>query len=197
MEMAEADLHEIEEELSEEVEGLDREIRVIYEEIVSPRWNIETRRYPQTLYGYVMKSFSMIDVLSVYWSGETRWQTPRMMRFLMRYFGADRVPAYIAVQMWRHTLMHTGVPREFVFEGITYRWLLHWGDELPSEQHLTLSDAGRQKILNMSLLQLVDGLRSAVQTYFRDLNSDTTLQGNLVATLPSVRKRHIGTPSWW
>jgi hypothetical protein len=44
--------------------------------------------------------------------------------------------------MWRHKLMHTGEPRYLLDErtGKFYRWLLHWWELLPLEQHYTFAE---------------------------------------------------------
>jgi hypothetical protein len=58
----------------------------------------------------------------------------------------------LAVQVWRHKLMHTSQPRYLVDQATrkTYRWLLHWRDHLPRDQHFTLEDAGEFKALNLA-----------------------------------------------
>ena len=76
----------------------------------------------------------------------------------------------LAVQFWRHKLMHTSAPRELQYpvSGLTYRWLLHWGDEhLPREQHFEFQSGGAS--LNLSLIGLIDNTKQAASSYLAQL----------------------------
>jgi len=45
------------------------------------------------------------------WSGN-KPQTERMVDFMDRYMGYERQAHSLAVQLWRHKLMHTARPRQ-------------------------------------------------------------------------------------
>lgn len=167
--------------LMAEIEGFEREVNAVYSTLVLPHWgNDELHGFPQTLYGYMMVCFAHIDLFSAYWRGDTSpiGQTQRMIDFMQRYLSPNREACGVAVQMWRHTLMHTGAPRFLVDKDTqnTYRWLLHWGEHLPSDQHFTLNEGSHWKKLNMGLLYLIRDLRAGLDKYLADLSEDAELQ---------------------
>jgi hypothetical protein len=92
---------------------LQAEVKFMQDEIVAPGWNGPYHGMPRMLYGYMMSCFSFIDLLSQYaGSGVgSQGQTPRMISFMDQYFGYEHSTNAVAVQLWRHTLMHTANPR--------------------------------------------------------------------------------------
>src|SRR5262249_28813116 len=90
------------------IDQLVTEAEIVYQELVLPGWGSPDRHgFPRTLYGYVMNAFSIVDLLSVYWEPSEQQQTSRMRRLLVDYLNVPKRQAAIAVQLWRHTLMHT------------------------------------------------------------------------------------------
>jgi hypothetical protein len=175
-------------ELVSSLEGLEKEARTVYGELVVPHWDDAPQalfnRFVHTLYGFVMVCFSRIDLLSAYWRGNssTQGQSERMIDFMQKYgVSTDREACDVAVQIWRHKLMHTAEPRMLIESGsgITYLWLLHWSaDQLPRDKHFVLTQTGGQKILNIALVCLIEDLRRALNAYLADLSSDTGLQSS-------------------
>ena len=162
------------------VDAIDREARQVYLTLVLPHWGEELHGFPYTLYGYMMTLFARIDLLSAYWAGDasTKGQTLRMIDFMDKYMSSNREANSVAVQMWRHKLMHTSEPRNLLDERTNkvYRWLLHWGERLPADQHYTFAETSDSRILNLGLLYLIEDLRRAVGTYLSDLSVDPSLQ---------------------
>lgn len=78
-----------------------------------------------------------------------------------RHIGQRGLAHEIAIQMWRHALMHTG-PQRLVETNsqTTYLWLLHRGREhLPPDQHMTFSElGGGERILNKTLFYTLEDL---------------------------------------
>lgn len=144
---------------------LQSEVKIVQEQIVAPGWNGELHGMPRTLYGYMMGCFSSIDLLSQYWQGSSRNQTTRMAAYMFEGLGYERPVSSVAVQLWRHTLMHTANPRRIRDNrtGISYRWLLHWGSPyLPVDQHMKFQTlAADDWILGVGLNYLVDDVASA------------------------------------
>ena len=164
--------------LLEEVNRLKAEARSVYETVVLPGWGGAQHGLPDTLYGYLMGLFAKIDLASGYWAGKDSDQSARMVDFMTKYMNQDRRVNSILVQVWRHKLMHTAAPRALVdsSRNLTYRWLLHWGDEhLPREQHMNFQANG--EIFNLSLFWLIDDLERAFRGYVADLVLDPSLQG--------------------
>jgi hypothetical protein len=172
-----------------DIHRLSHEADLIYRHFVLPGWGGPDHGMVSTLYGYMMSAFSQIDLLSALWQGSERsqGQSQRMIAFMTKYM----IPTYeinsLAVQIWRHKLMHTGSPRQLVDSktGRTFRWLLHWGDEhLPRDQHFKLQSA--EPILNISLFGLLENLEHAVTKFFDELSHDSTLRDNFLAVEKAI-----------
>src|SRR5947209_6346801 len=121
-----ANLEEVANGTLTDLRQLREEIQVIYDGQVLPNWGSAIRHgFPRTLYGYVMSTFAMVDVISLLEHGDRVKQTPRMRRLLVDRLRVDTHAAAVAVQMWRHTLMHTGNPGVLVDRqtGLRYQWL--------------------------------------------------------------------------
>ena len=149
---------------------------------------------PDTLYGYTMGLFARMDLMSAYWRGTFKDQSARMVSFMTTYVQPDRMANSVAVQTWRHKLMHTAAPRELKDPqgGAPYRWLLHWGDEhLPREQHFQFQPGNHN--LNLSPFGLIENTRAAVSGYLADLGASPQLSANYEAVareLESYKLRH-------
>ena len=159
--------------IREGLELLRSEIGIVVRQVVAPSWgsNEHGHHFPRTLYGYLMNAFAFVDLLSQY-DNDDREQTRRMVAFMERRMGAGREAASVEVQMWRHTLMHAANPRPLPRGaqsrggGGNYLWLLHWGEPwLPRAQHMTVSDLGPDRVLNLGLVEFVEDLcRGACET---------------------------------
>ena len=166
-------------ELIGSVDRLAREVEEVYRKLVVPTWGGDLHGLPNALYGYMMGVFARIDLVSAHWRGTYKGdQTQRMVQFMDRYFGTNHEANSVAVQMWRHKLMHTAQPRYLRDSeaGILYKWLLHWGSHLPQEQHFTFITTGDSKILNLGLVYLIVDLRRAVERYRSKLAAEVKLQ---------------------
>ena len=153
-----------------ELDRLSIEVDIVYRTLVLPGWLGPNHGMPDTLYGYMMGTFSRIDLLSAYWRGTFQEQSERMVSFMTEHMNTQRQANSLAVQFWRHKLMHTSAPRELqdTVSGLTYRWLLHWGDEhLPREQHFEFQSGGAS--LNLSLIGLIDNTKQAASSYLAQL----------------------------
>jgi hypothetical protein len=158
------------------------EVQLITEQLVLPTWGGPLHGLPNTLYGLMMRAFSYIDLLSAYWRGADNEQSRRMVDFMECYLGIAREASSVAVQMWRHKLMHTAAPRNLTDRAhhMTYTWLLHWGpDHLPREQHFTFSDAQQSRVLAVGLAYLVEDLGRAMQAYLADVRTSEALHAKM------------------
>jgi hypothetical protein len=177
------DLTKFRKELTAHSEAFEREVKTVYSTLVLPHWESELHGFPQTLYGYMMALFARIDLLSACWKGNaaSKGQTECMIEFMTKYMSHDHEANSVAVQMWRHKLMHTGEPRYLLDErtGKSYRWLLHWWEHLPYEQHYTLVETSDSKILNFGLVYLIQDLNAGVDKYLADLAESPLLQNNV------------------
>lgn len=163
-------------ELLSELGALRSELIVIHNELVLPGWGSEDRHgFPRTLYGTVMNAMALADRLSCYVAGRTGGSQTNRMREVLESMGATGESAAVAVQLWRHTLMHTGYPLQVINSstGIAYRWLLHWGPQLPREQHMTvISPAPGDRILNMAAMYLAEDLEVHATALFAQWAED-------------------------
>jgi len=165
-------------ELVAEFDRLYAEADLVHRTIVLPGWLGPQHGLPDTLYGYMMGVFARIDLISAHWRGTFDNQSERMVSFMSAYIQPDRVANALAVQVWRHKLMHTSSPRILRDSrtGTEYRWLLHWGDpHLPRGQHFKLQ-SGNPTVLNLSLFGLVDDARRATVKYLEDVSLSSDLE---------------------
>lgn len=174
--------------LNEGMSRLSHEAWTVYQQIVLPNWGRPALRCPETLYGYMMAVFARIDLFSGLWRGSEAAQSVRMIEFLAHYMGVNRQTASVAVQVWRHKLMHTSRPRQLLetSTGIEYRWLLHWYDHLPRDQHFTFAEAPRMRILNLALLYLIEDLGTALTRYLADVRQDPILEANYIRAVNAL-----------
>ena len=166
-------------ELIGSVDRLALEVDEVYRKLVLPTWGGDLHGLPDALYGYMMGVVARIDLVSAHWQGTYKGdQTQRMIQFMDHYFGTNHEANSVAVQMWRHKLMHTAQPRYLRDSetGILYQWLLHWESELPQEQHFTFTITADSRILNLRLDYLITDLRRAVERYRTELASEAKLQ---------------------
>lgn len=178
-----------------ELERLAAEVNVVYDVVVRPGWMGQQHGMPDTLFGYIMCVFARIDLYSAHWRGTFGAQSDRMVSFLCEYAHPDRLANSIAVQIWRHKLMHTSAPRPLSDHttGTTHLWLLQWGDEhLPREHHFKFQ--GGNNVLSLSLAGLLADFRAAIPKYVGDLTTQADLQTNydlIEAELKSYELRVI------
>jgi hypothetical protein len=182
----------MEQQIFSDINRLKSEILYVFENDVLPNWGSEKLHgFPDTLYGFVMRTLSFIDLLSQLWDlapehikKSKGHQTARMIDFMDIYFDSDREKNTVLVFMWRHTLIHTTAPRIITDckTGIKYNWLLHWGaPHLPLEQHYEFNtNTPNQKILCIGLTYLINQLITAITDYTKDLKSNPDLRANLV-----------------
>lgn len=130
------------------------------------------------------------DLLSAYWRGSAapRDQTIRMIDFMNQYVSGDHKANSVAVQIWRHKLMHTSEPRFLLDErtGKVYRWLLHWWKHLPLSQHYTFADTSDSRVLSLGLVYLIADLKAGVEKYLADLSTSPMLQSNAGRTREEI-----------
>lgn len=181
-------------EVKQDLEMFETEVRTVYSElVVSNRENL--RSLLQTLYGYMMGVFARLDLYSSYWKGstESRGQTKRMVQFMSTYLSQDLEANAVAVQLWRHKLMHTSRPRAITDQhtGISYYWLLHWWERLPLERHYTFTNSSGRRILNLGLVYLIEDLRRSSNAYFSEVGSSSELQKRLASAKNELGSYHV------
>jgi hypothetical protein len=162
-----------------DIDRLRYDAELVYSRLVHGRDISPPATFDQTLYAYVMMAFAHIDRASSVWAGSEKEQTKRMVNFMTHYMRSDREANNVAVQLWRHKLMHTARPRQLRHPktGKTYYWLLHWAGELPVEQHWTFNDSDDRRIFAMGLMCLLADLQSAIRAYLSDLDANPELKG--------------------
>jgi len=142
-----------------------------------------------------MWCFARIDLLSAYWKGSREKQSLRMVDFIEHYMGYSRNAASMALQMWRHNMMHTGYPRDLfdLKRNIGLTWLLHWGEEqMARSGHFVLTGTNALKI-DMSLFHLIEDLKLAQRKYLRDLSGNPQLIRNFQKASKGINEVDLRT----
>jgi hypothetical protein len=172
---------------------------------------------------FVMRCFAMFDGLSQYVRGGTAWdkayrartnkirarkkslgkpvpsypsaQTYRMTRFIQHYIGKGPTAARLAIEIYRHMLMHEGALRGVIDdEERIYNWYLGWnvGADLHFSVRRSISghtaretDAlvkkygndymGKGWLVELGTLNLIADVERAAARYVADLRADSSL----------------------
>lgn len=158
------------------------ESRAVYEGMVRATFGTGSHRFHMTLYGFMMAAFASIDLHSRLWVTDPNRgtkaklpQTARMVAYMNRFLPGTSTAHAVAVQLWRHTLMHTGGPRQIVDRDSRreFSYLLHWSSaQLPAEQHFELES---DKKLNLALDLLLGNIAAALATIRREAENDRAI----------------------
>jgi hypothetical protein len=174
-------------ELEQDQRQLISESGAVYRTLVKPTFDAGGHHYYMTLWAYVMSAFARVDLYSRLTLGERpRQQTTRMLDFLNEYLPREELAHRLAVQLWRHALMHTARPRQLrdTKSGREYYYLLHWGaEQLPREQHYTIQQG---KNLALGLDFLLEDLLAVVLRMRTRAEGDPLLRARLLAEWPNV-----------
>lgn len=162
-------------------------------------------------FGYLMACMGQIDVMSFCMFGpdeESGDQTRRMQRFMEEYIDADKVEEHrVAIQLMRHTLMHTGALR-YQYDDtrkIAYTWQVYFGDSSSSDRehntatpeehvyqdHLLEAAEGRPvdaiKALNFRLIFFAEAVVRAANAWDDAMRADKEMQALCVSNYSTVR----------
>lgn len=164
----------------------------VVDKLVTPTWGGEKHGYDRLLYGTVMSTMALADRLSVYmWGDLARNQTKRL-RALFSEMTDDPEAAAVAVQLWRHTLMHFGDPISFTDTGTgrQYSWLLHWGeDHLPRIQHLTFASSNETRVLAFGALHAIDDLNRLAAGLLQRAQNDELVAAHIAEARDDLVER--------
>jgi hypothetical protein len=138
-----------------------------------------------------------------------------MQSFMERYLGGQKVAEHrVAIQLMRHTLMHTGALR-YLYEpktGTAYTWRIHFGDTFPSMQFehyaLTTDDLAAQndlltsvsghvtavKALNLQITQFAADILQVATDYTTKMSTDAALQSNCEGACPAIQVQTLNWP---
>lgn len=194
------DLGQVRESLSREFEVLEFEVSTLSRVFKETRFFGHPSNFPHAHYGYLMACMAKIDMLSSYWSGQvgSKGQTQRMRAFMEKYLYPGKAgEIQVAVQMFRHTLMHTGALR-FLYDrkaDARYTWRVYLDALPPHFTHFTITDEDptyqdqllapvvstgsttrTTKALNVSIPVFAADLRRAMSDYLEDLAAESVLQ---------------------
>jgi hypothetical protein len=169
--------------LRHDFDAFAREATEIREELADPA----RPYYFMSLYALLMGVFSQVDLYAALWAGSLgRGQTTRMRNFLNRYSGHDPLANMLAVQLYRHTLMHTSRPRLLLDEttGRTHAFLLHWGRKRADPAaHYTVDGEGK---LTLNLESLVEDVSRMLDAFIADATSNPPVSARIEALWPVI-----------
>lgn len=189
-------------ELNHSILQLELETNTLWQEFKSTSFYGNYDNFPFAHRGYMMAIFSYIDLLSRYWEGKRNDQTKRMVAFLNKYTqpGKDE-ESQVAVQLWRHTLMHTAAPCRLHDDttGKDYTWYLgfmpspnatdprpHYSIYFDQDDHIW--------VLVIRLLDLVADLKKGQQLYLNDLTANIhNLQAKYQKEDSAIRRQRSGS----
>lgn len=132
----------------------------------------------------VLYAFATLDFFSSYWAGwneggKGRNQTDRMVSFSEHFLSYPRKEAQIAVNIWRHKLMHTSQPRVVTNADTDERYLWSTGHETAGHMQLVATGTPNEFRLHFAPFVFCQELRAAVfgpNGYFAKLSTSADLQ---------------------
>lgn len=132
----------------------------------------------------VLYAFATLDFFSSYWAGwnqggPARNQTDRMVSFAEQFLSYPRKEAQVAVNIWRHKLMHTSQPRVVENADTGERYLWSTGHETAVHMKLVATATSNEFRLHFAPLRFSKELRVAVfgpNGYFGKLSTSSDLQ---------------------
>jgi len=167
-------------------------------------------------FGYLMACMGKVDQYSKLWKGPGRDdQTQRMIDFLAEFvypMPEFRRTHSVVVQMFRHSLMHTGEIRAIFDkdEGVGYTWRIHFGRLPDGLDHYSITevDAVYQglfkrlplpagctlkgiRAINVSIPLLLDVLYGGVGRYMYQLKDSEDLQKNYLGSEREMSLQHF------
>jgi hypothetical protein len=171
------------------------------------------RNFPHAHYGYLMAAMAQLDVMSQCWNGPREpkgGQTARIRSFMREYLDDRKLEEHrIAVQLLRHTTMHTGALRP-IYDPTTdcaYTWRIHFGNTFPSDVHHysatplpsveqdyvldAMSAATNRapttvKAFNLQLTTFATDIRRAAERYASDMTRKPELKGKCQGVLAGI-----------
>jgi hypothetical protein len=204
-------------EITANAAGLHDEVITLAQLFSKTQFLGDNRNFPHAHHGYLMACMGQIDLMSKCEFGPNEPpgnQTPRMQSFMERYLDAQKADEHrVAIQLMRHTLMHTGALR-YVYEkktGTAYTWRIHFGDTFPAQlRHYTLTvedptyqddllasvtgNVAQVKALNIQVTEFAGDIARVAHSYTTAMSSNQTLRSNCELVYPMIRVQPIKAP---
>ncbi len=144
-------------------------------------------KFYMSLYALLMAAFAQVDLFAALREGkQPKGNKHDMRRFLADFTSRDPSAIAHAIQLYRHTTMHTGRPRELVNpqSGQRRYYLLHWGREGADEAaHLTVDGTGK---LTLNLECLLEDVSCAFDAFATEVRDSSRIAANVTRVWPKV-----------
>lgn len=190
------DIAAVRKELIDEMTQIQFEIDKLWEKFQKePKYFGNRRSFTYAHYGYMMILLARVDLLPRYWKGKggKGFQTTRMVDFLDHYVHPGSPDANkVAVQLWRHTLMHTGEARflKDTRTGENYTWQLAFGPRSGWNHYTLWRHRHDQKmVLTLIVTEFAADLQRGQALYLNDLEVDPALQTMFLNEDPTIREQ--------
>jgi hypothetical protein len=206
---------EIADEITNGVSALQFEVTTLAQRFVEvPRFFGDSRNFPYAHYGYLMACMGQIDLMSRCWFGPGEpqgGQAARMLAFMKSYLDSQKVDEHrVAIQLMRHTLMHTGALRYLYAKKTNtgYTWHIQFDNTLPATAgHYTLTDVelsdhadliaaapgpvNRVKSLNLRLTTFAADIVGAAISYTVAMRADPAQRSKCEAAWPEIKVQEL------
>jgi hypothetical protein len=144
-------------------------------------------KFHMSLYALLMATFAQVDLFSALRAGKRpKGDKQDMSRFLTAFTSRDPSAIAHAIQLYRHTTMHTGRPRKLrdLRSGQTRYYLLHWGRRGADEvAHLTVDGDGN---LTLNLECLLEDVVCAFNAFANEVQKSPRIAANVTKAWPQV-----------
>jgi hypothetical protein len=194
-------------EITDSAAALEGEVTTLAKSFKESRFFGDNRNFPHAHYGYIMACMGQIDLMSLCrYDATAGKQTPRMKKFMQQYLGSQKTDEHrVAIQLMRHTLMHTGALR-YLYDPNTkigYTWRIYFGSLPGGIGHYTLTpeDAAYQsdltaavgvpvagvQALNVELTTLASDIRRVAVAYTTEMKADAALRSRCESVYANIR----------
>jgi hypothetical protein len=169
---------------------LRRDLLSLQREATAIREQFGTGHQPKfhiSLYALLMAAFAQVDLFSALREGKRPKGNKRDMGcFLAKFTSRNPLAIAHAIQLYRHTTMHTGRPRKLMAprSGQRRSYLLHWGRKgADKATHLTVNGAGK---LTLNLECLLEDVVCAFDGFASEVQKSPRIAANIIRIWPQV-----------
>ena len=128
--------------MAEDAGTLNEEIKILGRSFLQTHFHGTAHNFPNAHWGYLMACMAKVEHLSLCRFPNGGNQTTRMTRMLNAMYPGRAEEHAVVIQMFRHTLMHTGELRFVASQdrSTLYTWRLHWNRDTGGRSHYAVSE---------------------------------------------------------
>ncbi len=131
----------------------------------------------------LMYCFATVDLMGAYLTGRfnERKETDNAFQFINKYIGYSREQTLLLQEIYRHKLVHTGLPTSFFKHNEeVFTWTIHYDNR---NFHLKITENGQARCFNISIRDFGQDLINGMIKYLDELEVNDCLKQKYKKTL--------------